>query len=199
MNRGQLIILSGPSGCGKGTVLNSLLSQHKDICLSISATTRSPREGEKDGIHYFFKTTADFEKLIAEDGVLEYAQYCGNYYGTPKAFVEENLQKGISVILEIETQGALQVMKKCPDAVSIFILPPSFEELRRRLTDRHTETAQVVEKRLSTAQKEIQLACHYQYAVVNDEVEKACEKIYAIIQAESCKTAHMREFINEVL
>lgn len=181
MDRGLLIVVSGPSGVGKGTVLGKLMEENENIFYSVSATTRKPREGEIDGINYFFITKEQFEKYIVEDKMLEYAQYCDNYYGTPLAAVEQMRQEGKDVLLEIEAQGALQVMKKCPDAVSIFVAPPSMDELRRRLTERNTESAEVIESRMWKAEEEMALAHHYQYNVVNDTVENAKDKISKII------------------
>ncbi|MBQ7083459.1 MAG: guanylate kinase, partial [Oscillospiraceae bacterium] len=138
-NKGLLIVFSGPSGVGKGTVLKEYLKKYPDTAFSVSATTRSPREGEVDGQHYYFMSRSDFDRLVENDGFLEHAEFAGNCYGTPRGPVEENLQKGIDVVLEIEVQGALQVKEKCPDALLIFVMPPSFEELRRRLFGRGTE------------------------------------------------------------
>ncbi len=181
MRRGLLLVVSGPSGVGKGTVLGKLMEENDNIFYSVSATTRKPREGEVDGVNYFFITKEQFERNIAEDKMLEYATYCDNYYGTPLAAVEQMRNEGKDVLLEIEAQGALQVMKKCPDAVSVFVAPPSMEELRRRLTDRKTESAEVIESRLRKAEEEMALAHHYQYRVVNDTVENAKDKISKII------------------
>lgn len=198
MNKGMLIVVSGPSGCGKGTVLAEILKSDK-IFYSVSATTRSPRPGETDGVNYYFLTKEKFEKLIAEDGMLEYASYCGNYYGTPKKPVEDMLEQGKHVILEIEVQGAMKVMEKCPEAVFVFILPPSLKELQRRLNKRGTEAEDVIQKRLSEAAGEIKQAYKYNYSVINGELEKAVEDLKAIIRAEELKSTNSKNNIDEVL
>lgn len=181
MSRGLLLVVSGPSGVGKGTVLGKIMEENSNIFYSVSATTRQPREGEVDGVNYFFITKEQFEKNIADGKMLEYATYCDNYYGTPLVAVEQMRNEGKDVLLEIEAQGALQVMKKCPDCISVFVEPPSMEELRRRLIERNTEGLEVVEKRLRKAEEEMALAHHYRYRVVNDTVENAKDKISKII------------------
>lgn len=198
MNKGMLIVVSGPSGCGKGTVLAEILKSDR-IFYSVSATTRSPRPGETDGVNYYFLTKEKFEKLIEEDGMLEYASYCGNYYGTPKKPVEDMLEQGKHVILEIEVQGAMKVMEKCPEAVFVFILPPSLKELERRLNKRGTEAEDVIKKRLSEAAGEIKQAYKYDYAVINGELEKAVDDLKAIIRAEELKSTNSKNNIDEVL
>ena len=196
--RGTLFVISAPSGTGKGTVINALLVKHKDdVRLSVSATTRKPRDGEVDGIHYHFKTKAEFEEMIANDGFLEWASFCDNYYGTPKKFVDDNLQKGIDVLLEIEIQGAMKIMESGVDATFIFILPPSFEELRNRLIGRQTESIDVIEKRLETAKKELKYASKYDYIVVNDLVENAVYHIESILDAEKSKTYKNLNLLDE--
>ena len=169
------------------------------IFYSVSATTRSPRPGETDGINYYFLTKDRFEEMIADGGMLEYASYCGNYYGTPQKPVEDMLEKGCHVILEIEVQGAMKIKDKCPDAVFIFILPPSLKELRRRLEKRGTESAEVIEKRLGEAAGEIVHAYKYDYAVVNGELSEAVNDIKSIIRAEELKIAKIKNTIDEVL
>lgn len=198
MNKGSLFIISGPSGCGKGTVLAEVLKQD-NIFYSVSATTRSPRPGEVNGVNYFFLSKEEFEKLIADGGMLEYASYCGNYYGTPKKPVEEMIAAGKNVILEIEIQGAAKVMSKCPEAVSVFILPPSLEELKRRLHKRGTETEEVIERRISEASSEISYAKNYDYLIVNAELEKAVNDLLSIINSQSLKKKNSEYLINEVL
>lgn len=198
MNKGTLFIVSGPSGCGKGTILAEVLKDER-FYYSISATTRAPRPGEINGVNYHFLDKSEFEKLISNDGVLEYASYCDNYYGTPRKPVEDMLNEGKHVILEIEVQGALEVMKKCPDAVSVFILPPSLKELRRRLNKRGTETEDVVEKRLAQAVNEIRQADKYSYVMVNGALEYAVDDLLAIIRAQELKKEKSNYLINEVL
>lgn len=184
---GVLMIVSGFSGAGKGTLMKKLLESHDNYALSISMTTRSPRPGEVHGKHYFFVGKDEFEKTIAEEGLIEYAQYCGNYYGTPKAYVEQCLKEGKDVILEIEIQGALKVKKKFPEAVLVFVTPPSAGELRNRLIGRGTETEDVINSRLSRAIEEAKGIEHYDYIVVNDELERCMEDIHAIVTAAHCK------------
>lgn len=198
MHKGKLIILSGPSGCGKGTMVAEIL-KHDAFALSVSATTRSPRPGEIDGVHYHFLTKKAFEQRIAAGEMLEYAQYCGNYYGTPLDTIEAMRMQGKHVILEIEVQGALQVMEKCPDAISVFTIPPSLSELRRRLEKRGTESSDIVEQRMNRAAEELALAKHYQYIVINDALETAVEDFCAIIRAESQTYEAMQERIGEML
>lgn len=198
MSKGILMVVSGPSGCGKGTVLAEVLKSD-NIFYSVSATTRSPRPGETDGVNYYFLTKEKFEEMIAGDGMLEYASYCGNYYGTPRKPVEDMLEKGCHVILEIEVQGAMKIREKCPDAVFVFILPPSLKELRRRLEKRGTESEEVIEKRLGEAAGEISQAYKYDYAVVNGELSEAVDDLRSIIRAEELKTAEIKNTIDEVL
>lgn len=198
MNKGMLIVVSGPSGCGKGTILAEVLKNDK-FFYSISATTRNARPGETDGINYYFLTKEKFESLIQNDGMLEYASYCGNYYGTPKKPVEDMLNQGKHVILEIEVQGAMKIKEKCPDALFIFILPPSLKELRRRLNKRGTESEEVIEKRLSEAAGEIEQAYKYDYAMINGELSVAVDDLLAIIRAEELNTKNSHETIDEVL
>lgn len=198
MSKGILMVVSGPSGCGKGTVLAEILKSDK-IFYSVSATTRSPRPGETDGVNYYFLTKEKFEEMIAGGEMLEYASFCGNYYGTPRKPVEDMLEKGCHVILEIEVQGAMKIKEKCPDAVFIFILPPSLKELRRRLEKRGTESEEVIEKRLGEAAGEISQAYKYDYAVINGELSEAVDDLRSIIRAEELKTAEIKNTIDEVL
>ncbi len=179
MSKGVLLIVSGPSGCGKGTVLGFVL-QNKDYSYSVSATTRLPREGEVDGVNYFFLTKPEFEAYLAEDKILEHTVYCGNYYGTPRRFVEEQLEKGVNVVLEIETEGAGNVKRLMPDALSIFIAPPSMEELEARLRGRGTEDNETIEKRLKKAREEMLLAPTYDIVIVNED--GAPQKAAALIE-----------------
>lgn len=176
----KLLVISGPSGVGKGTIVNKLLSRG-GYALSVSCTTRAPREGEKDGVSYFFITKEQFEKTIAENGFLEYSQHFGNYYGTPKAFVEEQL-KTHDVILEIEVDGALQVKKAHPEAVLIMVTPPSVKELKARLVNRGSETEQSIEKRISRMEYELSKIPQYDYTVVNDDLQTAVDQIENIIR-----------------
>lgn len=185
--KGLLIVVSGPSGSGKGTVLSQLFSQRGGMFYSVSATTRAPRPGEEDGRQYYFLTREEFERRIEKGDMLEYATYCENYYGTPKSAVEKKCADGLDVVLEIEVQGAKKVMKACPDCVSIFIAPPSAEELERRLRGRGTESEEVVKERLETAIAEIGSAGDYDYIVVNDEVRAAADRIDSIVTAEKSK------------
>lgn len=197
--QGLLYVLSGPSGCGKGTVVRELLDRNENIFLSISATTRSPRNGEIDGQHYYFLSKEQFEEQLAADGMLEHANYCGNYYGTPKEAVVRRCQEGKDVILEIEVQGALQVKKKYPEAILIFILPPSLEELSRRLIDRNTEDAETVYKRLAKSTEEMKYAAEYDYTVVNDTVSEAAHQILSIMEAEKLRSKRMRSVIDNII
>lgn len=186
--RGLLIVLSGPSGVGKGTVRKELFSQpDTNYEYSISMTTRNPREGEEDGVDYFFRTREEFEALIEQGGLLEHAEFVGNYYGTPLAYVQETLEAGRDVFLEIEVQGAAQIREKAPDALFIFLAPPSITELEQRLVGRGTETEDVIARRIATAREEVEMMSLYDYVVENDQVQNACDKINAIIIAEHCR------------
>ena len=187
---GLLLVVSGPARVGKGTLDKALLERHHDLKLSVSATTRAPRPGEIDGVHYFFKTEEEFKAMIERNEFLEYMHvFQTNYYGTPRSFVEEQLSRGIDVILEIDVQGAMKVKKAFPNAVMIFIAPPSMAELKSRLIGRNTETLEQIEKRFATAEKEIAMLPEYEYVVTNDVVEMAVNRMEAIITAEKCKVS----------
>lgn len=198
MNKGRLIVFSAPSGCGKGTMLMEILKNEKFRC-SVSATTRSPREGEIDGVNYHFLTREDFESRINAEQFLEHAEYCGNYYGTLMSEVDSYLDKGINVILEIEVQGAMKIREKRPEALFVFIAPPSVAELTRRLKKRGTETDEVIAERVSQAAGEIAAAEKYDYIIVNDALEDAVSDFFAVIRAEELKSENMGEILNEVL
>ncbi len=178
---GKLVLYSGSSGVGKGTILKKLKELDENVWVSVSNTTRGPREGETAGVDYNYITREEFEDLIAQNGYLEYAGYCGNYYGTPLAPLNEKLAEGKTVFLEIEIEGALQVMKQFPDILSIFIVPPSFEELERRLRSRGTEDEATIEKRREKAKEEISCRGRYKYNVINDDLDKAVREVYDII------------------
>ncbi|KRL53200.1 Guanylate kinase [Lacticaseibacillus manihotivorans DSM 13343 = JCM 12514] len=181
----MLIVLSGPSGVGKGTVRQAMLAgDYRDFQYSISMTTRNMRPGEVDGVDYYFRTKEQFEHEIATGGMLEYAQYVGNYYGTPLKYVNQTLDSGRDVLLEIEVKGAMQVREKCPDGVFIFLTPPDLSELKHRLTGRGTDSAEVIEKRITQAADEIAMMANYDYAVVNDKVDLAVKRIERIIESE---------------
>ncbi|MBT6843167.1 MAG: guanylate kinase [Candidatus Melainabacteria bacterium] len=179
--KNNLIIFTGPSGVGKGTIVKQLFSEMEKIKFSISCTTREMRPGEKEGVNYFFKSKQEFEEMIAAGEFLEYAEFVGNLYGTPKSFVDDTLASGNDVFLEIEVQGAIQVMKKCPEALTIFLIPPSLEELERRLRNRGTETEEVLQKRLEKAKEEMKYTGQFKYTVVNDDVDIAVRKLKALI------------------
>lgn len=193
LGQGIQIVLSGFSGAGKGTVVKALLGKYDDYAISISATTRKPRAGEVEGIHYFYKTREEFEVMIAGNQLMEYANYVGNYYGTPSEYVELQKQKGKDVILEIELQGAMQIKKNYPETSMIFLTPPNAEELKRRLTKRGTEDKNVIASRLARAYEESASMEDYDYIVINDTVEECVEQIHTIIQAECHKTFRNRE------
>lgn len=191
--KGLLIVLSGPSGVGKGTVCAHLRETYKDFVYSVSATTRQPRAGEVDGVNYFFKTHEQFVQMIQQDELLEWAEYVGNYYGTPLDFVRQTLDSGRDIILEIEVQGALKVRKKFSDGVFIFLLPPSKQALQERILGRGTETDESIRQRMSAADEELDYLSEYDYAVVNDQVELACDRIRSIIVAEHCRCERILE------
>ncbi|MCM3178308.1 guanylate kinase [Cytobacillus horneckiae] len=186
--KGLLIVLSGPSGVGKGTVRKEIFSQPDTAFeYSISMTTRQPREGEVDGVDYFFKSRKEFESLIQQDKLLEYAEFVGNYYGTPVDYVKETLESGKDVFLEIEVQGARQVREKFPDGLFIFLVPPSLSELKNRIVTRGTEPEHVINNRMTVAKEEIEMMNLYDYVVENDQVELACDRINSIVVAEHCR------------
>lgn len=186
-NHGLLIVLSGPSGAGKGTICRELLRQIPELVYSVSASSREPRPGENEGIHYYFRSREEFEGMLARSELLEWAEFCGNYYGTPRFAVEEAIQSGKDVILEIEIQGALQVKRRFPQGVFIFIVPPSLDVLSERIHKRGTEPEEVIQKRLETAVHELEYVSEYDYVVVNDEVPAAVEKLRSILTAEKCR------------
>ena len=188
MKKGLLIVISGASGTGKGTVCKELLTREPSIAYSVSATSRAPREGEQDGREYYFRTRAEFEAMIADGAFLEYADVYGNYYGTPLAPIEVRRAAGEDILLEIDTQGALNVMERCPDGTFIFLLPPSLEELQRRITGRGSESEESLARRLAAARDEILLGKRYRYAVLNDTVEAATDRIQTILAAERMRT-----------
>ena len=196
MKRGKTFIVSGPSGVGKSTVLKALLERRRDVYFSVSATTREMRPGEEDGVHYHFLEVDTFRQWIARGEFLEYAEYVGNFYGTPKRYVDEAMDRGEDVILDIEIQGAIQVKSKRPETVSIFIAPPSWTELERRLTERGTDSPDKVQKRLLRAKGEFQTAHTYDYFVINDNVDNAVRELEAIMTAEHCKPKDRMEIIN---
>lgn len=197
--KGLLIVVSGFSGSGKGTIMKQLLKKYEEqYALSVSATTRQPRPGEVDGREYFFRTTEQFEEMIGQDALIEYTQYVGNYYGTPKAYVEQQLAAGKDVILEIEIQGALKVKKKFPDTLLLFVTPPSVDVLRERLIGRGTEDAETVKKRLGRAIEEADGVEEYDYLVVNDDLDTCVEEVHSIIQAEKLRVSRNINFINEI-
>ena len=197
-NKGILIVISGFSGAGKGTLMKKLLQTYDNYALSISMTTRQPREGERDGVEYFFTDKEKFEQNIKEDGFIEYASYCDNYYGTPRAYVEEQLKAGKDVILEIEIQGALQVKKKFPESLLLFVTPPSAKELERRLVGRGTESMEVIQKRLSRASEESEGIEAYDYIVVNDNLEVCVEELHSLVNAARRAPIRRDEFIKEI-
>ncbi|HIY05499.1 MAG TPA: guanylate kinase [Candidatus Evtepia faecigallinarum] len=196
--RGTLVVVSGFSGAGKGTVLAQVLARRPDLYFSVSFTTRAPRQGEQDGVNYHFVTREEFQTRIGRGEFLEYAEYVGNYYGTSMTVIREKLERGIDVILEIEIQGAAKVREKMPEAVSLFLVPPSFEELSRRLHSRGTDSEETIRQRLETARREVREIVNYDYIVVNDTVDRAVEEILAILTAEGCRKERRLHLIEGV-
>ena len=198
MSRGVLVVVSGFSGAGKGTIMKSLMAKYDNYALSVSATTRNPRPGEEDGREYFFRTKEEFEEMIRQDQLIEYARYVENYYGTPKAYVEEQLSAGRDVILEIEIQGARKIKKKFPEAVLVFVTAPSMEELKERLVGRGTETAEVIHQRLARAAQEAEGIEEYDYLVVNDDLDTCVNEVHGIITSEHLKMRRRLEFVTNI-
>lgn len=197
-DKGILIVVSGFSGAGKGTLMKRIMEKYDNYALSISATTRAPREGEVPGREYFFKTVDEFEKMIAQDELIEYAKYVSNYYGTPKAYIMEQLEAGRDVILEIEIQGALKVREKFPDTLLLFVTPPSAKELEHRLTMRGTETPEVIASRMARACEEAEFMDHYDYLVINDDLEECVEELHELIQREHRRVTRNMSFIDQM-
>lgn len=199
MNRkGILVVVSGFSGVGKGTLMRCLTERYGYYALSISATTRAPREGEEDGREYFFRTREEFEELIAQDRLIEYACYCGNYYGTPRDYVEDQMEQGRDVILEIELQGALKIREKYPDAMLLFVMPPDVETLVSRLKGRGTEPEEVIRARLNRAVEESAEIEQYDYMVINDDLDRSVEEVHRLIDGQHNKISRNSEFIQEI-
>ena len=196
--QGVLLVLSGPSGAGKGTICEQLRNKRKNLAYSVSATTRAPRKGEVDGRDYFFVTVEKFKEMIANNELLEYAEIYGNYYGTPRSYVMSILDEGRDVVLEIDPQGALQVKESFPDAVFVFVVPPSLDELSKRIYKRGTDSEEVIKRRLSAATSELAYASKYDYIVVNDEVEKATNKVSNILDAERNRAVRTFFIVNEI-
>lgn len=198
-DRGKLVVISGPSGAGKSTVIKKAMELRGDLCFSVSVTTRGPRPGETDGVDYFFVSAEKFEELAAAELLLEHAEYVGNRYGTPRSYVEDRLNEGISVVLDIEVQGASQVRRNVPEAVSIFVLPPSGRELERRLRGRNTDSEEKIRDRLIQAKRECAEAGKYDYIVINDDPDVAAKEVDSIITAEKCRAADRIKLVTEVL
>ena len=196
-DKGRLIVISGPSGAGKSTVVFKAIEGRDDMCFSTSVTTRKPRPNEVDGREYFFVDLDRFKEMVDNDELLEHAEYVANSYGTPRAYVEEQLDAGLNVLLDIEVQGARQVHERMPDAVKIFIVPPSMEELKRRLEGRGTDTARAIEARLIRAGQEYAEADFYDYIIVNDDVERAANELSAIITAERCRASLRTQYLEQ--
>ncbi len=197
--RGLLVVISGPSGTGKGTVCKKLLSERKNVRYSVSATTRKPREGEVEGQNYFFVSESQFLDMLEKDALIEWDKYCDNYYGTPKAYVDECVDKGMDVILEITVEGALEIKQKYPECVLIFIIPPSLEELRRRIESRNTECCDVIEKRLLNATNELKYVSKYDYLILNDSIDDAVLNIQKVLDAERLKPSRNIDFVNTLI
>ena len=195
--KGVLVILSGFAGSGKGTIIRELLAKYDNYALSVSATTRAPREGEVEGVHYFFKTEEEFKEMIAKGELLEYANYVGNYYGTPRAYVKDQLSQGKNVILEIETEGALSIKREYPDAVLVFVMPPSVNEIYNRLKGRGTETEEVIAKRMKKAGVEISVVDRYDYLMINDVLSESVEMFNAIVTSQQMAVSRNRDYIND--
>ncbi len=198
MNKGLLFVISGFSGAGKGTLMKRLTERYPDYALSISATTRSPREGERDGIEYFFKTEEEFKQMIDNGELLEYEGYVGHYYGTPRKYVEEMMSQGKDVILEIDVRGGLNIKKQMPEAVLVFVTAPSVRELERRLRGRATESDDVIRERMSQIEREMKSIEHYDYLLINDDIENALNKMNIIADAERQKVAKNASFIENL-
>lgn len=197
-DRGILIVVSGFSGAGKGTLMKQMLRRYDNYVLSVSMTTRAPREGEQDGREYFFVTGEKFEQTIQEKGFIEYARYCDNYYGTPRAYVEEQMAAGRDVILEIELQGALKIKEQFPEALLLFVMPPSVAELERRLTGRGTEAEDTIRKRMARAVEEAREIEAYEYIIVNDDLDMCVDRMHALIQAAHNATGRNKQFIENI-
>ncbi|MDO5344591.1 MAG: guanylate kinase [Lachnospiraceae bacterium] len=196
--KGVLVVVSGFSGVGKGTIMRRLIEKYEGYALSISATTRAPRDGETDGKEYFFHTREEFRQMISRDELVEYACYCDNYYGTPRNYVEEQMARGKDIILEIEIQGALKIKAKYPDALLLFVMPPSGDALRQRLTDRGTESAEVIEARLERAKAEADGIESYDYILVNDNLEDCVDRMHELIRCQHWQVGNNEEFIDKV-
>ena len=194
-HRGKLIVVSGPSGAGKSTVIAKVMERRNDLCFSVSATTRKPREGEVDGINYFFVSETVFVRMIGDDELLEHAEYNREYYGTPRDYVEEKRRAGMHVLLDIEVQGARQVRERVPEAIKIFIIPPSLQVLEQRLRGRGTEDEEQIQRRLARARGEYREADFYDYVVINDDLETAANELNAIITAELCRYAERKNYL----
>ena len=197
-DKGLLVVFSGFSGVGKGTLMKELISKYDNYALSVSATTRAPRNGEENGREYYFKTKEEFEEMIEKDELLEHACYVGNYYGTPKQYVEDMKEKGKDVILEIEVQGAKKIKEKAPDAVTVFVVPPSAEELKNRLVGRGTETEDVINARLARAYEESFTMEDYDYILVNDDLQESVQSMHNLIQSMHCNTIYNKNFMNNL-
>ncbi len=197
-NKGLLFVVSAPAGCGKDTILEQVLARCENVAYSVSATTRAPRPGEVDGVHYHFRTREQFEQMIADNAVLEYTEYCGNYYGTPKKAVEDMLAEGKDVVLKIEIEGAMNIRKLFPECCLVFILPPSMQELERRLRKRGTEDEETILRRTAQARNEIEAASGYDCFVVNDELEVAVDDLIAVIRAEKCRSERCAHLLKEI-
>lgn len=198
LREGLLVVVSGPSGAGKGTLLNSIKQTEGNIKFSVSATTRTPREGEVDGVNYYFKTHEEFGRMINDNELVEWVKYCDNYYGTPKKCIEDTLKSGFDCLLEIEVEGALNIKSIYPDCVSIFVMPPSFEELKRRIETRGTEKPDVIQKRMDKALKEMLLVDRYDYVVVNDSIEVAVDSIRCILASEKLRYSRNKNIFKAV-
>ena len=195
LEKGRLIVISGPSGAGKSTVVSKAFDKRDDVCFSTSVTTRKPRSGEVDGREYFFVDLDRFREMVENDELLEHAEYCANSYGTPREYVDKKMAEGLNVLLDVEVQGARQINEKRPDAVKIFIIPPSMEELRNRLEKRGTDTQRAIEARLIRAEQEYKEADFYDYIIVNDDADKAADELSAIITAEKCRYELRKEYL----